>query len=296
VADVSHRLAQALVRAERQHSRLLALLRSLASLRPSLTVDALTSAPTVSFAPGPGGQPETLDGLFDLLGSGGHTVAVLDEFQDIQDLPAEDAIMARLCSLVQLQEQAAFVFCGSTRSRMEETFTSSDSPFFSAAMRLFVGPLERPPFHAFLRREFQTGRRRLAPGLLDAVLDACHDNPGDVQRFCTALWQVTAYGQEITREDLAEAWTWLFAMQADKYEVIMHALSPQQAQVLAALARAGGRSNLSRKFVEDTAVSLLPSVSKALAGLVAKRIVQKEGTTYRICDPFLAAWLQRQPA
>jgi hypothetical protein len=29
------------------------------------------------------------------------------------------------------------------------------------------------------------------PGLLDTVLDICRDNPGDAQRLCTALWQVT---------------------------------------------------------------------------------------------------------
>ena len=82
-------------------------------------------------------------------------------------------------------------------------------------------------------------------------------------------------------------------MESEHYEEILHSLSPQQAHALRALAQAGGASNLSKEFVESTGISLLPSVAKALSGLVAKRIVQKTGTTYRICDPFLAAWLGR---
>jgi len=84
-------------------------------------------------------------------------------------------------------------------------------------------------------------------------------------------------------------------MQREQYEIILLVLSPQQTQALHALAEVGGEPNLSRGFVEQTGISLLPSVEKALRGLMAKRIIQKIGTTYRFCDPFLAAWLQRQP-
>jgi len=84
-----------------------------------------------------------------------------------------------------------------------------------------------------------------------------------------------------------------FAMQGDQYEMILQNLSPQQSQVLRALGQAGGQSNLSKKFIESTGISLLPSIAKALDGLIKKRIVQKTGTTYHLCDPFLGAWLAR---
>ena len=293
LADLSQRLAQALLQAEKEHSRVLALLKALASMRPALSVDPVTNAPSVSFEPGSGTRPETLDSIFRLLGSWDRAVVVLDEFQDILGLPDEDAVVARLRGLVQQQEEVAFVFCGSQRSRMEEIFTSPASPFFSSAMRLPVGPMERRGFRRFLQRKFEAGERQVGDGVLDAVLDTCHDNPGDAQRLCTALWQVTSAGQAIDETDLVEAWTMLFAMQRDQYEIILQGLSPQQTQVLRALSRVGGESNLNKGFVEETGVSLLPSVAKALEGLVQKRIVQKEGTTYRVCDPFLSAWLAR---
>ena len=293
LADLSQRLAQAVIHAERQESRVLALLRSLASLRPTLSVDPTTNLPTVGFAPGAGEQPETLDSLFGLLASWDRAIVVLDEFQDVRSLPAKEAVVARLRGLVQQQENTAFVFCGSQRSRMEEIFTDEGSPFFHAAIRLHVGPIQRRTFRRFLERKFSSGDRRLVPGVLDGILDACQDNPGHAQRFCTALWQVSSPGDVIDAGDLAPAWGMLFAMQGDQYEFILQGLSAQQSQVLRGLGKAGGASNLSREFVESTGVTLLPSVAKAMEGLISKRIVTKVGTTYHVSDPFLGAWLAR---
>jgi hypothetical protein len=294
VADLTHRLAAAVIKAERKQNGLLTLLKGLVELRPTIGVDPLTNAPTVSFAPGSGDRPETLDAIFALLEPWRGAVVVFDEFQDILNLPGDDAVIARLRGLIQRQQHVSFVFCGSLRHKMEDIFTKDDSPFFKAAMRLFVGPLERPAFRAFLERKFESGGRKMAPGLLDTILDVCQDNPGDVQRFCTALWQVTSDRQTITDAELAAAWDMVFAMHAQEYDVILRNLSAQQSQTIHALARAGGRSNLSKLFLESTGITLLPSVAKAMSSLLEKGIVRKDATEYRLCDPFLTRWLARR--
>ncbi len=76
--------------------------------------------------------------------------------------------------------------------------------------------------------------------------------------------------------------------------MIMQGLSAQQAQTLKALAETGGHSNLGRDLVVLTGIPLQGSVNRALQGLISKRIVQKEGTIYRIGDPFLTSWLRSQ--
>ncbi len=294
VTDLTHRLAAAVIKARRKPDELLTLVKGLARLRPTIGVDLISNTPTVSFAPGSGNRPETLDEIFALMEPWPRVVVVFDEFQDILNLPPDDAILARLRGLIQRQDRAGFVFCGSVRHRMEDIFTKDNSPFFKSAMRLCVGPLDRPIFRDFLARKFASGRRTVAPGLLDAILDVCQDNPGDVQRFCAALWQVTSYGQAIDDADLATAWEMVFSMHAPEYEVILRNLSVQQAQALHALALAGGRSNLSRIFLESTGISLQASAAKALSSLLEKGIVRKEATEYRICDPFLTRWLARR--
>ncbi len=296
VADLTHRLAAAVIHAQRKPAELLDLLKGLARLRPTIGVDPISNTPTVSFAPGSGDRPETLDEIFALLEPWPRVVVVLDEFQDILNLPQDDAILARLRGLIQRQDRASFVFCGSLRHKMEDIFTKDDSPLFKSAMRLGVGPLDRAEFRDFLELKFAGGRRKAPPELLDRILDVCQDNPGDVQRFCAALWQVTSYGQTIDEADLAAAWDMVFTMHASEYEVTLRNLSVQQAQVLHALARAEGRSNLSRVFLESTGISLQASAAKALSSLLEKGIIRKEATEYRICDPFLTRWLARRVA
>ena len=292
--DLTHRLGQAILTSETQQSRVMSLMRSLSSLRPSMTVDSTTGSPSITFAPGTGQRLETLDELFGVIGGWKRAVLVLDEFQDVLTLGDSRRVLARLRSLVQTQQKVAFVFSGSIRNQMEEIFTNQESPFFNSASRLRVGPLDRALFRRYLQTRFAGGGRSVSMPRLDAILDACHDNPGHVQRFCISLWQVTSEGREISDADMVEAWNVLFGMQRDAYELTLTTLSTQQTRVLRALAHIGGESTLSADFIEMTGITLAPSVRKAMVTLVARRLVQKDQTTYRICDPFLAAWLRLQ--
>ena len=295
IEDITHRLAQALIAAEQRQNRVMSLLRSLSSLRPSLTVDGTTGSPSVTFAPGSGNRLESLDDIFAVVAQWKHVVVILDEFQDVLALRDAHSVLARLRSLIQRQQHAAFVFCGSARNQMEDIFTNEASPFFNSAIRLWVGPLDRKLFRGYMGERFARGARRINESQLDAILDACHDNPGHVQRFCISLWQATSDGQDIGDKEMAAAWNVLFGMQRDAYELILTTLSPQQMKVLRALAHAGGASALIATFIDLTGITLAASVRKAMIKLVDRRLVLKDQTTYRFCDPFLAAWLRQQP-
>ncbi len=196
---------------------------------------------------------------------------------------------------IQQQRYTGFVFCGSVRNRMEEIFTDEKSPFFNSAVRLQVGPLDRTLFRAFLSERFSAGQRIVPEVLLNSIMDACQDNPGHIQRFCISLWQVTSYGQKIDESNVVSAWEVLFGMQKDAYELLIAELSVQQMKVLRALAHAGGSSGVSSSFLQLTGITLAASVHKAMSRLTERRLVQKVNTMYRFCDPFLAAWLRKQP-
>lgn len=294
VEDLTHRIGQAILTSETKQSRVLSLMRSLSTLRPSMTIDSTSGSPSITFAPGTGKQLETLDELFATIGRWKRTVLVMDEFQDILTIRDANRVLAKVRSLLQTQQNVAIIYSGSIRNQMEDIFTNQESPFFNSASRLWVGPLDRTLFHSYLQTRFTQGNRRISTHHLDAILNICHDNPGHVQRFCISLWQVTSHGQEISKKDMHDAWDVLFGMQRDAYEMIITTLSPQQTKVLRTLAHVGGASTLSSDFIEKTGITLAPSVRKAMVALVEKRLVQKEQTTYRVCDPFLAAWLRLQ--
>ncbi len=293
-SDVVQQMAAAVVKSEKLQSGVLNLLKNLAHLQPTMSIDPITNAPSIGFAPGSGFKPESLDGVFSLFESGEKTIVIFDEFQDIQKIQDDDSLLARLRGLIQHQELTSFIFCGSVRNSMEDIFTNHESPFFNMAIRLQLGPLDRVKFRKFLARKFQEGKRILDNDLLDRIIELCGDNPGAVQRFCTALWLATSAGQNIGEEDLIKAWKQLFAMQSDQYGIILQGLSSQQYHTLRALARFGGKSKVTGEFVLMTGISLNASVVKALGGLIDKRVVVKEETVYKISDPFLTGWLVSQ--
>ncbi len=293
--DITHRLGLALVCSEKRQSRLLALVKTLSALRPSISVGSNTGSLSVAFAPGTGTRLETLDELFAVIEERKNLVVVFDEFQDILDLSDSHRIIAKLRGLIQQQTNSSFVFSGSIRSRMEDIFTNEQSPFFNAAVRLPVGPLDRTLFKKFLKTRFLEGNRKISDALLDSIIEACHDNPGHVQRFCISLWQATSREQTIAEKDIAAAWGVLFSMQKDAYEMILTTLSTQQTKVLRALAHTGGASTLSSTFITSTGITLVPSVRKAMTKMVDRRLIQKVNTTYCFCDPFLAVWLRSLP-
>ena len=292
--ELTHRLGSALVRTEKRQSQLMALLKGLASLRPSVSADPVSNTPAVTFTAGSGGTLESLDQVFALLERWTALAVVFDEFQDVLAIPDHAAVVARLRSHIQLHENAAFVFCGSVRNDMERIFVAPDSPLFKSAMRVVVGPLDRPTFARFITRKFGTGERSIAPGVVGRILDVAGENPGDVQRFCTGIWQVTSPGGKVTEAEMARGLDMLFGLEREGYERVLLDLSAQQAQVLRALARAGGRANISKEFVAGSGITLVASVRKAATRLVEKRLVLKEGPEYRLCDPFLGTWLLRR--
>ncbi len=62
--DITHRLAQALIVAEKRQSRLMSLVKTMSSLRRSITVDSITGSPSLTRTwPGRGAFSSTCSGM-----------------------------------------------------------------------------------------------------------------------------------------------------------------------------------------------------------------------------------------
>jgi len=115
-----------------------------------------------------------------------------------------------------------------------------------------------------------------------------------VQRLCVALWQISSEGDTLTRDLVPAALEFIFTIENRAYEDTVEQITGQQMACLRTLAVHGGTSTLSSDFVADTGIALVTSVRKAMNRLVEKRILFKQATTYRFCDPFFRAWLLYQ--
>ena len=270
------------------------IIKTLAYLRPSISVDPITSMPIVSFDASIEMQansiPEVLT-LIESLGKKRRLVVVLDEFQDVLNLEDSHEALALLRSKIQFQSDIPYIFVGSIRHKMDEIFTHHDSPFFKSAIPMTVEPLPYKEFSEFLKKKFSTGQRKIDNKVLEKVFKIANNIPGDIQQLCEALWEVTAEKEIVSLDKLKNALELIFAREQKSYENYISLLTNIQLRCLTAIAREGGKSVFSVAFMKSAGFNNPSSVRRAITRLIKLNILFESSGEYRFINPFFRAWL-----
>jgi uncharacterized protein len=298
VEDVASRLLRAISTTQvRESSFVERVARSLAYLRPRIEFDPTTGQPSITVSPGTKMLPSGLHGVFDFVEelSARHRLAVvLDEFQDIRQVEEARALLGEIRSRVQRPGRVPYVFAGSIRHEMERIFRDPSSPFFKSLRVLEVGDLSRDAFQEFLATRFASGRRRVPGATFDALFALAQNNPGDVQQFCAAVWDVSSPGEAIEGEQVQAALAHVLATERKGYESQVRRLTSNQVKCLRALARIGGQRPQSREFLTEAGIALPASVKRALTRLVDLEIIYGPEADYKFFDPFFKQWVLKE--
>lgn len=295
--DLCRRMIKALSRAESHETFFSRLLKGLAGLRPSLSLDPISGQPCISLDNRVTMKPDSIESIVDIIGEraeDGKILVVFDEFQDILNLKDSREALAMLRSRIQFQGEIPYVFAGSIRNRMNQVFFDPESPFFKSAQALEIGPLSKGSFSKFLKSKFEEGSRKTSPELIREVIKMFDSVPGDVQEFCCALWDCSSPGDEITRNLFDKAFSLVFARESKVYEALLVQISAQQFKCLAGLARLGGASPYSEEFLEKTGITHAGSVRVALLNLQKKKILFRKNDQFRFSNPYFRHWLIRK--
>jgi len=288
------RLARGIIASENQDGFLERIFKKLSQLKPSVSVDPLTGQPTISFDPAVRLQPDSIEGLLDVIASvhkRKSVVVVFDEFQDILNLKDSREALALLRGKIQFQADVPYIFAGSIRNEMDVIFNDPDSAFFKSAIPLTVGPLDRKRFGPFLEEKFALGKRSIDPDAMQRLFEIAADVPGDIQQLCEALWEVTSYKDQITEADIPEAMSLIFARESKGYESTLVLLTGQQLRCLVGLAKLDGVTPQSKAFLQAVDIHLPGSVKKALNRTEKLKIIFQYEGKYRFVNPFFKAWL-----
>ena len=154
-----------------------------------------------------------------------------------------------------------------------------------------VGEIERGPFENFLGERFESGDRRVARGLWDAVFALSEGNPSDTQQLCAALWDTTEPGTLLASEHMGGALMHIFATERKGFESIIKSLTDNQLKCLRALARIGGEQPQSKRFLAESGIKLPASVKRSLTRLENLGVVYGSDRAHRFFDPFFRQWL-----
>ena len=292
--DLCKRMVKALISKEQQGGWLERILKSLAQLRPVVSVDPLSGQPTVSVDAAVRLRPDSLDGILDLVRESHkrtRLVVAFDEFQDILNLSDAKETLAILRSKIQFHKDIPYVFAGSVRNQMSELFTHPDSALFKSAISMDVGPLDADAFARFVAGKFALGKRVVKVDAMAKVLELAENVPGDVQELCEALWETTSYKGAIDEASIGPALELIYARESKGYEAALVQLTGQQLKCLVGLARMGGKAPLSSAFIQAVGILGPASIKKALNRLGQLKIVYRHQGEYKFVNPFFKSWL-----
>ena len=294
IDGLCRRILRAIVVLEQKTGWFDKIIKTLSYLKPTISVDPITSMPTVSFDASvemkANSIPEVLT-LVESLGKKRFLVVVFDEFQDILNLEDSHEALALLRSKIQFQSNIPYLFVGSIRHKMDEIFTHHDSPFFKSAIPLTVEPLPYEEFSRFLKNKFATGQRKIDNEVLQKVFEIANNTPGDVQQVCEALWEVTSEKETISLGKLKNALELIFAREQKSYDNYISLLTNIQLRCLMAIAKEGGKSVFSVSFMKAAGFNNPSSVRRAITRMVKLNILFESGGEYRFVNPFFRAWL-----
>lgn len=252
---------------------------------------------TINFNPGQKVTLESVDEVFAFLhkNRGGKWILIFDEFQGVLQVGEEEreALIARFRSKIQFLTNTPVIFAGSTRNQMHGIFNHPKSAFFKAAVTIDVGPLERDAFSEWLCSRFTLGVRRVNRDVLERVFDLASDVPGDVQQFCSAIWDVTASGSTFLEADIPRALDRVWEQEQRSNEQIVNSATPFQLQCLLALASSPELTPSSAAFLRllDSQAHG-PSVLKAFRRMETDGVLAKHGARFTFVNPYFREWLK----
>lgn len=294
VDTLCRRILRSIVVLEKKKSWFEKIVKNLSYLRPSISVDPITSMPTVTFDANVKIQANSVSEVLDLIESIHQQkplIVVLDEFQDILNIDDANEALGLIRSKVQFQADVPYIFVGSIRHKMDHIFSDHNSPFFKSALPIYVDPLPYDEFSVFLKKKFTSEKRAVAEGLLERVFEIVDHIPGDVQQLCEALWEVTKENETIDHDALKDAVNLIFAREQKSYENYVRLLTDLQYKCLMTIAMEGGRRVSSVDFLKAGGFNNASSVTKAIQRLTNINILFEKEGEYKFINPFFRVWL-----
>lgn len=296
-SDFCRRVVEGVVELDRSRSFIRKTVSLLTQLRPLVTIDANTGAPSVSVDVRSAAGPSGVGAVMSMISAHARErklCVVFDEFQDILNLSDSAQVLSEMRGRIQFLPGTSFVFLGSVRNQMSEIFSHPRNPFFKSALEVNVSEIDRGIFTRFLAERFRKANRKVAESFLGELFDSVEGVPGDLQELCDALWSVTETGEGVSRGNLEAAYRYIFAHEGSSYELYLRQMTLQQRKVLRALAVGGGAHTLSNEFRDLAGIHNASSVKKALLRIVELGHAYYYRDAYRFANPFFKEWVTRR--
>jgi AAA+ ATPase superfamily predicted ATPase len=266
-------------------------------LQPKLTTGK-DGTPAVEFSPLvlPQDQDRAIEQLLMLPQSFAaerkrRVVVMLDEFQEVVGVDAQ--LPALLRSVIQTQQDVAYVFLGSQQHLMTQVFTDRNQPLYRSARPLALGPIAAPELRRYIRARCESTEVWIEDAAIEHVLEITAGHPHDTQELCHFVWEVGARDHVlVTSSVVDEALRRVIAAEDAHYTTLWDSLTRPQRLLVLALAHEPGKGMYAEAYRLRNQLGSVGTVQKSLRVLLRRDVVTGSSVHgYSVPDAFLRAWM-----
>ncbi len=223
-------------------------------------------------------------------------VVVFDEFQELSVWDEGGQVERQMRSHFQLHRRVSYVFLGSKRHLMEETFQNKNRPFYRFGRHLPLAKIPEERFAQFLIARFRKGGVEAEEESVQEILRITDNHPYYTQLLCHILWDRLRDRGSITKELVPLAVQEVFSREAHAFHDLWDMLPSPARQLLVALADAGGavRQIYAQEFRRRYGLGPASSLQRVVARLVADEVLEKADDGYRFTDVFFQRWIEQE--
>ncbi len=295
--EVAEELATAIARGPlgRLSARLDELLRNLAGLRPTLSVEVHGIKVSLMPLAPESDWTEEIKTALRILGRlykrRQPVSLVIDEFQRSAEI--NTGLPGVFKAMVDELEHVSLVLAGSRRHVMEELTAGPGAPLLGVGQRLNLSPIPADEMVPFLVQRAQAGGKRLSEEVARHIYELAHGIPNHVQQL--AFWAFTEANRRVGEVEVERAVRTILTVSALDFAEAYERLSSTQQRLLRALAQDPTKDLYSRRFIERIDVANASVARKALERLDRLELVELSSGGWRVVNPFLERWLVLGP-
>jgi hypothetical protein len=270
-------------------SKLERLLKQMAGLRVTGSIDPVTSLPILSASVKPREKPLYLEKALNILASYSKKqklLVVFDEFQEVAKY-SEAGFEKRLRKIIQGHRNISYIFSGSQKHILIEMFDSAKRAFYKMARSYPLKNIEMQDYVDWAQKLFQRKNINVDKEIISDIVERCDYQPMYIQQFLFDLWR----SNTVNLAALDEIQKAIIISQKNQFIVLWDLLTRNQKKALWLVAETGGEGIYSAEQLQRVGFNSGSVLQRALMSLVEKEILSKNGT-FQFQDAMLKKWVQ----
>lgn len=213
---------------------------------------------------------------------------VLDEFQEITELPENKEIEALLRESLQATRHVSTFFVGSRRRILEEMFTDKRRPLYKMTMLFRLGKIDRELLGRYIVELFAETGKRCPFELAGRIYDEVEGHTYYVQKLSHIVWDMAE--TEVTDDCVAKSLAELLEADSGDFQTIWTNLGRTEKRVLMALSVEPTSQPYASAYLARYGIAV-GAMQNGVKQLIKKDIVEAlQSGLYQPTDPLMKRW------